>query len=151
MQSVQDHDINMTREMFIESLLKTFGVESWNALAYGMEHGWLEYEDELCKNDPVTRKHIARILHMFLLKEKGICDLPDIGGAGVLRDLYDCRVCANHVAQIYLRGIMDAKDLASDGGFLWFDLDGEDSQENIHEYIRRTVETVNNEGKVATL
>ena len=36
--------------------------------------------------------------------------MPDISKAYVLKDLFDCRVCANHIAQVYLRGIMEAEE-----------------------------------------
>ena len=121
-----------------------------NVFAFGQEHGWLEYEDELFCNETVTRKQEARIIHMFILKEKGIKDIPDISRAEVLRDLYDCRVCANHVAQVYLRGIMDAKDLAVNGGFLLFDPDGTDDMTVIRETIRRTAEIVKIENSLAS-
>ena len=134
----------MTRGSFIVSLLRAFGEEYEDIFSRGLENGWLEYEDKLYSNEPIARKNAARIIHMFLLKEKGIIDLPSIHDAEVLRDLYDCRICANHIAQVYLRGIMDAKDLSAGGGFLWFDLDGEDDQTVIEEYIRRAVETVKN-------
>ena len=39
---------------------------------------------------------------------------------------------------------MDAKDLSAKGGFMWFDLDGEDEKTVIEEYIRRAVELVKN-------
>jgi hypothetical protein len=132
----------MTRELFIKRLCQSFGDKREDVFKFGQDHGWLDYEDELYKDDPVSRKVMARIFHMYLLKEKGVSDLTDIGEAAELRDLYDCRVCANHVAQVYLRGIMDAKDLSAKGGFMWFDLDGEDEQTVIEEYIRRIVEVV---------
>ena len=121
-----------------------------NVFAFGQEHGWLEYEDELYGNEPVSRKQEARIIHMFILKEEGIKDIPDISRAEVLRDLYDCRVCANHIAQVYLRGIMEAKDIAVNGGFLLFDLEGYDEQTVIMETIRRTAEMVKNENSLAS-
>ena len=43
---------------------------------------------------------------MFLLIECGLPDLSDITPSTVLKDLYTCRVCANHIAQIYTRGII---------------------------------------------
>ena len=53
--------------------------------------------------------------------------LPDLQAeVEAVKDLSDCRVCANHIAQVYLRGIMDAKNIKRDGEFLWFDLNGED-------------------------
>ncbi len=121
-----------------------------SVFALGQEHGWLEYEDELFCNEPVSRKQEARIIHMFILKEEGIKDIPDISRAEALRDLYDCRVCANHVAQVYLRGIMDAKDIAVNGGFLIFDLDATDDMSVIRETIRRTAEMVKNDNSLAS-
>lgn len=70
--------------------------------------GWLEEWDELHAGEPILRKNAARILHMFMLK---ILHEPDESGDGParkLRDIYDCRVCAGHVAQVYDKGIMDA-------------------------------------------
>ncbi|MCR4832538.1 MAG: hypothetical protein K5900_03090 [Butyrivibrio sp.] len=54
----------------------------------------------------VTRSDAARILHLFVKNVLEIRDIEDITPAGVLRDLYDCRVCVNHIAQVYLRGLM---------------------------------------------
>ena len=132
----------MTREEFIVRLCAIFEMDTKDIYSYGQHNGWLEYEDELYRNEPVTRKNIARIIHMFLLKEKGIADISDIHEAEVLRDLYDCRVCANHVAQVYLRGIMDAKELAVNGGFMWFDLDGENKNDDIEECVSRARKVV---------
>ena len=127
----------MTREQFILRLLEVFDEDSVNVFSDGLNNGWLEYEDKLYKDDEITRKNIARIIHMFLLKEKGITDIQDISKAGELKDLYDCRVCANHVAQVYLRDIMSAKELSVNGGFLWFDLNGEDDSAAIEDYLIR--------------
>lgn len=127
----------MTREQFIQRLLKVFNDDAGDVFSYGLEKGWLEFEDRLYREDEITRKNIARIIHMYLLKEKGIPELQDISKAGELRDLYDCRVCANHVAQIYLRGIIGAKELSANGGFLWFDLNGEDDASAIEDYLIR--------------
>ena len=81
---------------------------------------------------------------MYLLKVKGISDLQDISKADELRDLYDCRVCANHIAQVYLRDIMSAKELSVNGGFLWFDLNGEDDTSAIEDYLIRAYEITKN-------
>lgn len=126
----------MTREEFIEKLCLAFGEDTCGIYGRGRREGWLEQEDDLFRKDNITRKNVARILHMYLLKVKGIKDLPDISKAEVLRDLYDCRVCANHVAQMYLRGIMDARNIARDGEFLWFDLDKEEDDLNIERYLQ---------------
>lgn len=127
----------MTREQFIQRLLEVFKEDTSDVFSNGLEKGWLEFEDQLYRDDVITRKNIARIIHMYLLKQKRIPDLQDISKAFELRDLYDCRVCANHVAQIYLRGIIGAKELSAKGGFLWFDLNGEDDDNAIEEYLIR--------------
>ena len=134
----------MTREQFIVKLLEVFNEDSVDVYSAGLENGWLEYEDKLYKDDEITRKIIARIIHMYLLKEKGIPDIQDISKAGELKDLYDCRVCANHVAQVYLRDIMSAKELSVSGGFLWFDLNGEDDTSAIEDYLIRAYEITKN-------
>lgn len=134
----------MTREKFIKRLLEVFGEDTRDVFSKGLEIGWLEFEDKLYHEDEINRKNIARIIHMYLLKEKGICDLQDISKASELRDLYDCRVCANHVAQVYLRDIMSAKELSVNGGFLWFDLNGEDDTSAIEDYLIRAYEITKN-------
>ena len=134
----------MTREKFIKSLLEVFGEDTGDVFSNGLENGWLEFEDRLYRDEAIIRKNIARIIHMYLLKEKEIPDLQDISKAGELRDLYDCRVCANHVAQVYLRDIMSAKELSVNGGFLWFDLNGEDDTSAIEDYLIRAYEITKN-------
>ena len=134
----------MTREKFIKSLLEVFGEDNEDVFSKGFENGWLEFEDKLYHEDEINRKNIARIIHMYLLKVKGISDLQDISKAGELRDLYDCRVCANHIAQVYLRDIMSAKELSVNGGFLWFDLNGEDDTSAIEDYLIRAYEITKN-------
>lgn len=127
----------MTREQFIKRLLEVYGEDTGDVFSNGLENGWLEFEDKLYRDDEINRKNIARIIHLYLLKEKGISDLKDISKAAELRDLYDCRVCANHVAQVYLRDIMSAKEFSVNGGFLWFDLNGEDDSAAIEDYLIR--------------
>ena len=134
----------MTRLEFIQSLLEVFGEDTGDVFSNGLENGWLEFEDKLYHEDEINRKNIARIIHMYLLKVKGIPDLQDISKAGELRDLYDCRVCANHIAQVYLRDIMSAKELSVNGGFLWFDLNGEDDTSAIEDYLIRAYEITKN-------
>lgn len=115
----------MTTEGFVRELCIKAGMVQEGIFGRGRKEGWLEAEDEVFKDLPLTRKNAARICHMYLLKVMKVRDL-DISGAAKLRDLYDCRACADHIAQVYLRGIMDAKNIKRDGEFLWFDLNGED-------------------------
>ena len=53
----------------------------------------------------LTRKLAARILHCSLQR---LTDEPDDdwGPARNFKDIYDCRVCANAVAQVSVKGIM---------------------------------------------
>ena len=78
-------------------------------LHYGHFRGWLEDSDERNPEGPLNRQTAARIIHMFMLIELGIPDLQDITPAYALKDLYTCRVCTNHLAQVYTRGIMKAE------------------------------------------
>ena len=75
------------------------------------------------------------------LKVMKVNDL-DISGAKDLKDLYDCRVCANHIAQVYLRGIMDAGNLALQGEVYFFDPESIDNDETVLEQLRRAAEIV---------
>ena len=57
----------------------------------------------------------GRIIHQFMKIELGVPDLPDISPANALADLYTCHTCVNHIAQVYLRGIMTAQTVERDG------------------------------------
>lgn len=69
--------------------------------------GWIEACDLAEPGKVLRHMDAARILHLYMQHVLGIPDLTDISAAGILKDLYDCRVCVNHIAQVYLRGIMD--------------------------------------------
>lgn len=87
------------------------------------EKGIIEEYDVLNLSRPVDRRSAARIAHQYMLKEINISDIEDISSASILRDLYDCRVCVNHIAQVYLRHIMDGIEIPglSESGFVIFD------------------------------
>lgn len=53
----------------------------------------------------LSRKQAARIVHEFMLH---VMEIPDVdwGGATKLKDIYECRVCANSIAQVYVKGII---------------------------------------------
>ncbi len=84
-------------------------------LHYGHIKGWLEDQDERFCNNILTRQSAARILHLFMKVELALPDLKDISAANILADLYTCHTCVNHIAQIFLRGIMKAEILERDG------------------------------------
>ena len=78
-------------------------------LQEGRIRGWIEEQDLLNLEEALDRRSAARILHMYLRIVRGVKDAEDITPAYGLRDLFDCRVCANHIAQVYVRGIMDRR------------------------------------------
>ena len=92
-------------------------------LKIAYSEGWLEAQDISGTDNNIKRSDAARILHLFIRERLQLKDLPDISGAEVLKDLYDCRICANHIAQVYLRGIMKPVTIQSspDRDFLIFD------------------------------
>ena len=82
-------------------------------LRYGHFRGWLEDIDERHPESLLNRQTAARIIHQFMVVELHVPDIADISAAEKLRDLYTCRVCANHIAQVYVRGIMGAEEVLS--------------------------------------
>ncbi len=96
-------------EEFVTALLKAAGivVENQDGMGYGYRRGWLLEQDTKGSLLPLTKKHCARIVHEFLRFEQEEPDELDSGPAGRLQDLFDCRVCAGHVMQVYTKGIMD--------------------------------------------
>lgn len=74
------------------------------------QSGWLEAQDVLGKEQAVQRKTAARIIHEFLRREMKEADEVDGSPAYRLQDLFDCRVCAGHIIQVYVKGIMDGKE-----------------------------------------
>ncbi len=61
----------------------------------------------------IRRRTAAGIIHRAL-RRAGEADEEHTGAALRLRDLYVCRTCVNHIAQVYTKGIMTAW---SDGSF----------------------------------
>ena len=73
---------------------------------YGRKRGWLEEQDLTYANLKIDRRSLARIIHEFIRIELGVEDINDWSNAKKLKDLYDCRVCAKHVAQMVERNII---------------------------------------------
>ena len=94
--------------------------------------GMLEYKEGM------TRGDLAKMIHQYIKNDKGIRDIDDISGAAVLKDLYDCRVCVDHIAQVYLRGLMDAFFIpGKPEGFYIFDRERKVSREEYDEVFSR--------------
>ena len=81
----------------------------------------------------VLRRDAARVLHIFLMQ---ILKLPDEdwGEYTRLKDLYDCRICANAIAQICVRSLMQPHSRYVFGSLLPF------SEEEATETLRRLAE-----------
>lgn len=87
-------------------------------LHYGHLRGWLEDWDEHDSSRLMDKKAAARILHQFMKLELGIAEIADketYSKAEVLRDLYLCRACANHIAHVYVYGIIEAEPIEANG------------------------------------
>lgn len=94
-----------------------------------------EYVEE--QDQELERRAAATIVHEFL---KTVMKEPDEGdwrGADKLRDLYDCRVCVNHVAQIYSKGIMEGRRFLPDSPALIFDMRALVTVEEAEEILER--------------
>ena len=85
--------------------------------------------------EKVLRKDAARIIHLYMLNILNIRDEEDISSAAILKDLYDCRVCVNHIAQVYLKGIMKAREYPQ--GLTIFDSNSEITYAEADETINK--------------
>lgn len=99
---VDDKEVLCTR-LFIKML---FGEKADEAIL--KEQGIIEEQDVLWSDRAINRKRVAAVVHNYMKIVLGMQDLQDISKAEIVNDLYDCRVCANHIAQVYLRDIMGA-------------------------------------------
>ena len=102
-------------ELLASSFPQVFPADRQTLLQYAHTRGWLEDQDERFCDKNLNRQTAARIIHQFMKIELGMSDLPDIRPANVLADLYTCHTCVNHIAQVYLRGLMPAQTVERDG------------------------------------
>ena len=109
--------------MTINRFMLTIIGEQWT------QKDWIEEQDLINKDKQIDRRNAARILHEYMQNELDIKDIKDITPAYVLKDLFDCRVCANHIAQVYLRGLMKSVEM---GEIYMFDLHGNVTLEEIN-------------------
>jgi len=76
---------------------------------YALKKGIIEDYDLVNKNKPLERRRAARIIHEALISELAEKDEQDWSTAEYLLDLYSCRTCVMHIAQVYVKGIMSAR------------------------------------------
>ena len=130
----------ITIREFAESLWERFWEERSSGEAFekkgfeiALSHGWLSPQDAQQAQEPLKRSDAARLMHEFLRWELGEPDEIDWGAAKELKDLYDCRVCAAHVAQMVCKGIMTAEGQIFDGKALLGRAEAEKSIERLLE------------------
>lgn len=104
-----EHDLPINLKDFVIMLVKPIvkRLKTEDALSYGYRIGWLEEQDITKSLCFIERKTAARILHHFMRIELYEQDESNISHASKLQDLYDCRICAGHIIQVYVKGIMD--------------------------------------------
>lgn len=86
--------------------------DEWTSgyMDYALYRGIIEDYDLTHINNPIERRSAARIVHETLLKEFSERDETQWSVATKLIDLYSCRTCVMHIAQVYVKGIMCARD-----------------------------------------
>lgn len=99
----------MTEKEFFDKLLLAYSEEisedlPGDGLGYYLEYFLDNYPPEKLELK-LTKKIAARIIHEFMVN---ILKWPDLEWreAGKLKDIYDCRVCAGAIAQVYERGLL---------------------------------------------
>lgn len=100
----------------------------------------IDNQDYLHPDDYITRKAAARIIHHTLLYLLDEIDVSDIRPANVLVDLYDCRTCVLHIAQVYCKGIMGSKtiiDKSSGKTFEIFDMNSGIEHEEMNKILSK--------------
>lgn len=99
----------MTEKEFFDKLIMTYSEEisedlPADGLGYYLEYFLDNYPPEKLELQ-VTKKIAARIIHEFMVNVLGWQDM-EWGPAAQLNDIYDCRVCSNAIAQVFVRGII---------------------------------------------
>ncbi len=97
----------VTARSFEQMLWQTYHSETHQRDAAACTTPYLSSE-ETDGEAYLDRKNAARIVHEFLKQVSMEADEADWSLAKRLQDLYDCHICVNHVAQVYVKGIMKA-------------------------------------------
>lgn len=95
----------------IKSMVKLTGDDCPSGyMDYVLHKGIIEDYDIGNWGYPIERRAAARIAHEVLLTELGEKDENKWSAANSLQDLYICRTCVIHIAQVYVKGIMLSRD-----------------------------------------
>ena len=100
----EDNKHTVTVKDFYEKLFGEF-----NPYDFKMNLGEFLSADE-AETKVLERRMAAYMVHVYLSEVKNEEDEPSIEPAFVLKDIYECSTCIRHIAQVYLKGIMPAKD-----------------------------------------
>lgn len=86
--------------------------DHWSSgyMSYALHKGIIEDYDIMNSSNPIERRKVARIVHEVLLTELGEKDEDEWSEANKLKDLYMCRTCVIHIAQVYVKGIILLRD-----------------------------------------
>jgi rhodanese-related sulfurtransferase len=111
----EDH---VTTEQFVTLIIRsskgkiepTRGSWSSGYMDYALNKGIIEDYDLTNISNPIERRSAARIVHEALKAEIGERDEHEWSAAEKLKDLYSCHTCVMHIAQVYVKGIMLARD-----------------------------------------
>ena len=63
----------------------------------------------------LDRRTAAYMVYVYVAEVLHEADEPSIEPAFVLKDIYECSACIKYIAEVYLKGIMTAKDCVFGG------------------------------------
>jgi len=104
----------VTTEQFVKMIFRSYkegtdlSGDDWlkEYLDYALHKGIIEDYDITNLYKPIERRAAARIVHEVLLTEYSEKDEVEWSAAEKLVDLYSCRTCVRHIAQVYVKGII---------------------------------------------
>lgn len=107
-------EVKVTTEQFVTMIIRSNKGDivptrdDWSSgyLDYALYKGIIEDYDVTNRTNPIERRAAARIVHEALLTEFSERDEDEWSAAEKLLDLYSCRTCVIHIAQVYVKGIM---------------------------------------------
>ena len=88
---------------FIDYIIEQSPASAGDTAAF-FKHMMADNSDAMLEQS-VTKKKAAMIIYAFIKDVLGLKDI-DWGASKSLRDIYDCRICANAIAQVIERGIL---------------------------------------------
>lgn len=102
-------ETKITTDQFIMWAMRTHfeNMRDADYFTYATDNGLIEDYDRVNLENPIERRQVARIVHDTLRSEFNEKDEPNWSAAKKLRDIYSCRTCVQHIAQVYVKGIMD--------------------------------------------